>query len=370
MRNGLLICCVIPTYKAKSTICAVVRDVLEYADAVVVVDDACPQRSGEAVEEAFGGHPSVFVVRHEVNRGVGGATKTGFARALELGADVVVKLDADGQMDARYIPSIAAVFEADPAVEFVKGNRFIDMNLLRAMPKRRLFGNSVLSLLLKLSSGYWNLIDPANGYLAFRASKLRQMSWQELADRYFFEAHVLCMLGMKKARIAEMEMRAIYGGEVSSLSITRVAVEFPPKLLKLCLKRVLFQYFVYDINLGSLYLFFGLLLVTAAVLWGGYEWVESVVTGIPRTTGTVMLAMLLSLMGFQLLLNALMYDVQFGARSVKVVPQALPSSLSEYVNEASDAAGARTSGAHATDAHAADAHTARPGAMAGPSRVE
>jgi glycosyltransferase involved in cell wall biosynthesis len=316
-----LICCVIPTYKAKSTVCAVVRDVLEYADAVVVVDDACPQRSGEAVEEAFGGHPSVFVVRHEVNRGVGGATKTGFARALELGADVVVKLDADGQMDAGYIPSIAAVFEADPAVEFVKGNRFIDMNLVRAMPKRRLFGNSVLSLLLKLSSGYWNLIDPTNGYLAFRASKLRQMSWQGLADRYFFEAHVLCMLGMKKSRIAEMEMPAIYGGETSSLSIARVAFEFPPKLLKLCIKRVLFQYFVYDVNLGSLYILLGLLLAAGGGLFGAYEWAESVITGVPRTAGTVMLVVLPLMMGFQFILNALMHDVQFGAKTVKVLPQ-------------------------------------------------
>jgi dolichol-phosphate mannosyltransferase len=351
-----VICCVIPTYKARATICTVVRGVSEYVDAVVVVDDACPQRSGELVEETFADDPSVFVVKHEVNRGVGGATKTGIAKAIELGAEVIVKLDADNQMDARYIPSIVSVFESDPAVEFVKGNRFIDMNLLRAMPKRRLFGNSVLSLLLKLSSGYWNLIDPTNGYLAFRASKLRQAGWQELSDRYFFEAHVLCMLGMKKARIAEMEMPAIYGAEVSSLSITRVAVEFPPKLLKLCLKRVLFQYFVYDINLGSVYLLFGLLLVGAAVLWGGYEWVESIVTGVPRTTGTVMLAVLLFLMGFQLLLNALMHDVQFGARSIKVVPQTASLS-SEFVAE--EAA-----------AHAADAHAARPGAMAGPGRAD
>jgi glycosyltransferase involved in cell wall biosynthesis len=313
--------CVIPTFKARATICEVVRQALRYAHAVIVVDDACPQHSGEAVEAEYGGRPSVVVIRHEVNRGVGGATKTGFARALELGAEIIIKLDADGQMDARYIPSIVALFETDPAVEFVKGNRFIDMNLVRAMPKRRLFGNSVLSLLLKLSSGYWNLIDPTNGYLAFRASKLRQMAWHELSDRYFFEGHVLCMLGMKKARIAEMEMPAIYGGEQSSLSIMKVVFEFPPKLAKLCLKRVLFQYFIYDVNLGSLYICFGALLVTAGTLFGTYQWVESIVTGVPRTTGTVMVAVLALLMGFQLLLNALMHDVQFSARSLKVVPQ-------------------------------------------------
>jgi dolichol-phosphate mannosyltransferase len=321
-----MICCVIPTYKARATVCAVVRGALEYADFVVVVDDACPQRSGEAVEAEFKGSASVIVVRHDANRGVGGATKTGFGAALELGADIVVKIDADNQMDAAYIPHIAEVFAADPALEFVKGNRFIDMNLLKAMPKRRLFGNSVLSLLLKLSSGYWNVIDPTNGYLAFRASKLRQLPWRDLSDRYFFEGHVLCMLGMKKSRIAEMEMPAIYGGEMSSLSITKVLIEFPPKLLKLCLKRVLFQYFVYDVNLGSLYLFFGLLLAAGGGLFGAYQWAESIITGVPRTTGTVMVAVITLLMGFQLLLNALMHDVQFGARSLKILPQAQPRS--------------------------------------------
>lgn len=346
-----MICCVIPTYKARATICAVVRGALEYADAVVVVDDACPQRSGDAVEEEFAGHPSVVVVRHEANRGVGGATKTGIAAALELGAEIIIKLDADGQMDPRYIPSIVAVFEADPSVEFVKGNRFIDMNLVRAMPKRRLFGNSVLSLLLKLSSGYWNLIDPANGYLAFRAAKLRQLPWRDLADRYFFEGHVLCMLGMRKARIAEMEMPAIYGGEESSLSILRVVFEFPPKLLKLSLKRVLFQYFIYDVNLGTLYLCLGTALAAAGFLFGAYQWVESVVTGVPRTTGTVMVAVLLLLMGFQLLLNALMHDVQFSAKSVKVVPQPEPQPAE------------RARGG-------ADVHAAASGAAAGRERFE
>ena len=106
----------------------------------------------------------------------------------------------------------------------------------------------------------------------------------------------------------------------SSLSITKVIVEFPPKLFKLCLKRVLFQYFISDVNLGSLYLVLGLMLATGGLLFGAYEWIESAITGVPRSTGTVMLAVLPFLMGFQLLLNALMYDVQFGAKTIKLHP--------------------------------------------------
>lgn len=316
-----MICCVIPTYKASSTICPVVQNALRYVDAVIVVDDACPQHSGEIVEENFRDNPSVIVIRHDVNRGVGGATKTGLNKALEMGAEIIVKLDADDQMDARYIPSIVDAFRLDPSIEYIKGNRFISTDIVRAMPAVRLFGNSVLSLLIKFSSGYWNIIDPTNGYLAFRASKLRQFAWQDLSERYFFETHILCMLGMRKANIAEMEMQAVYGNEVSSLSITKVLIDFPPKLARLCLKRILFQYFVYDVNLGSLYLLLGTALSAMGVLFGAYEWVESIITGIPRTTGTVMLAVLLFLMGFQLLLNALLHDVQFGAKSLKLLPQ-------------------------------------------------
>jgi glycosyltransferase involved in cell wall biosynthesis len=317
-----MICCVIPTYKARATICTVVQKARRYVDVVVVVDDACPQRSGELVEEQFQGEPWLIVVRHAVNRGVGGATKTGFAKALEIGADIIVKLDADDQMDASYIPSIVDAFRVNPSLEYIKGNRFISTDIVRAMPALRLFGNSVLSLLIKFSSGYWNVIDPTNGYFAFRATKLRQFPWQDLSERYFFETHILCMLGMRKAGIAEMEMQAVYGDEVSSLSITKVLIDFPPKLAKQCLKRILFQYFVYDVNLGSLYLLLGTILTTLGVLFGAYQWVESIITGVPRTTGTVMLAVLLFLMGFQLLLNALLHDVQFGAKSAKILPQA------------------------------------------------
>lgn len=315
-----MISCVIPTYKARSTICTVVDSALKSVDVVVVVDDACPERSGEIVEERYKNHPSVIVITHAANRGVGGATKTGYARALEIGADVIIKVDADNQMDTMYMSSIVDAFEADPSLEFVKGNRFIDTKLLKTMPKLRLLGNSVLSLMLKFSSGYWNVIDPTNGYVALRASTLRQIAWQDLSERYFFEGHLLCMLGMKKAKIAEMEMPAIYGNEASSLSITKAILEFPPKLLKLCLKRVLFQYLVSDVNLGSVYLVLGLMLAAGGVSFGAYEWIESAITGIPRSTGTVMLAVLPFLMGFQLLLNALMYDVQFGAKTVKLNP--------------------------------------------------
>lgn len=310
-------CCIIPTYRARETICDVVRGALRYVDVVIVVDDACPDASGDLVKQTFRAHPSVQVIQRPKNGGVGAATKTGLERALDLAMDVIVKIDSDGQMDPSYIPSIIELFVGDPNLAFVKGNRFFDSRVLARMPAIRLFGNSLLSLFSKFASGYWNVLDPTNGYLAFNGRLLPAVNWNGFADCYFFEISVLCEFGLKHAAIAEMEMETIYGQELSSLSIWRTMFAFPPKLGRLFLRRLLLQYFVFDINLASLYTLLGLALGGFGVGFAIFQWSQTITTGIPRTTGTVMLAVLPFLMGFQLVLNALLYDVQFAAKSTR-----------------------------------------------------
>lgn len=312
---GLIVCCVIPAYRAAATVCGVVADALLYADMVAVVDDGCPENSGRAVQDAYSGDERVLVVVREENGGVGAATKSGIGAAIAAGADVIVKLDADGQMDPSFIAQIRDIFLDEQEVVCVKGNRFFDSAVLELMPKTRLIGNAALSLLGKWASGYWNIIDPTNGYLAFNANALKMLPWQKFADSYFFEMSVLCELGLKRLPLVELEMPTIYNEAPSSLSITRTLFEFPPRLVRLMLRRLLIQYFVFDINLGTLYLVVGTLLSLFGLVFGGYEWALSLITHVGRATGTVMLAVLPFLMGFQLLLNALMYDVQFAPKT-------------------------------------------------------
>jgi hypothetical protein len=197
----------------------------------------------------------------------------------------------------------------------IKGNRFFDASVMHLMPRRRLFGNAVLSLLAKFASGYWNIVDPTNGYMSFNANVLALLPWKSFADSYFFEMSVLCELGLRRLPILELEMPTIYTGAPSSLSILRVAMDFPLQLLRLTARRVLVQYFIFDVNLGSVYLILGTLFLLFGVVFGGYQWIDSMITNIARTTGTVMLAVLPTLMGFQLILNALMFDVQFAQKS-------------------------------------------------------
>jgi glycosyltransferase involved in cell wall biosynthesis len=312
-----MICCVIPTYRARATICDVVRATLEHVDLVLVVDDACPQRSGDLVAATFERDRRVRVIQREHNGGVGAAVKSGIAACIELEADIIIKLDADGQMDPGFIPAIVRCFHDDPSLAYVKGNRFVNASVLQRMPKVRLFGNAALSLLVKFASGYWNVLDPTNGYVAFNRRALPYLEWQSFADSYFFEISVLGELGLRQAAIGEIEMPAVYGEERSSLSIRRVLVEFPPKLLRLTMRRLLLQYFLFDVNLGSIYVMLGTCLSLFAALFGGFEWWQTYISGHPRPLGTIMLVAVTALIGVQLLLNALLYDVQFAPKTFR-----------------------------------------------------
>jgi glycosyltransferase involved in cell wall biosynthesis len=307
----------VPAFRARATIEAVVTKALRYVDRVIVVDDRCPQGTGAFVRARFEGDARVEVIEHERNRGVGGAMKTGFAAAIRDGSAVVIKLDADDQMDSSYIPYITELLEKQPQLMMVKGNRFGSSSVIEAMPLVRLIGNSGLSFLVKLSSGYWNVIDPTNGYIAIRSEALRELDFDRLAERYFFEIDLLCALGLRKAPIAELEMPAIYGSENSSLSVTRALMRFPFALLRRFIKRLFVQYVLTDINVGTLYGAIGIPLLLIGMIFGSEQWAQSATTGIPRTSGTVVLALLLFIIGFQLLLQAISFDVQFAPRTTK-----------------------------------------------------
>jgi glycosyltransferase involved in cell wall biosynthesis len=308
---------VIPAYRASETLEGVVAECLGVVDHVVVVDDACPENCTANLTR-FVDSAKVTVVRRSQNGGVGAATKDGIAEALRRGADVIVKVDADGQMDTRYVPHMIEFLASQPEVDVVKGNRFADAATLQKMPVARLIGNAGLTFLVKFSSGYWTIVDPTNGFFAIRASALRKMNVKALADRYFFEIDLLCALGLARRAIAELEMPAIYGNEKSSLSISRALLGFPGRLLVRFLKRIIVNYLIVEINVGSICGFLGIPLLIAALVFGCHEWLVSYATGQPRATGTIILALLMFMLGFQLSLQALLYDVQFSTRTVKV----------------------------------------------------
>lgn len=299
---------VIPSYKVKHQILGVLAAVGRSVDRIFVVDDACPEGSGRHVQEHCR-DPRVEVLFHEQNLGVGGAVITGYRRALEVGAAYVVKLDGDGQMDPALVDRFVAPLARGEA-DYVKGNRFFQLETLQEMPRLRLLGNAGLSFISKVSSGYWDIMDPTNGYTAINAETLRRLPLHKIDRRYFFESDMLFRLNTIRAVVVDVPMEARYGDEKSSLKIGRVLFEFPRKHLVRFCKRVFYTYFLRDFNIGTVELLLALVLLTFSVVFGGYHWLESKRHGVVASAGTIMLAALPFLLGFQSLLAAVHYDLQ------------------------------------------------------------
>ncbi|MEN9933976.1 MAG: hypothetical protein RLZZ387_555 [Chloroflexota bacterium] len=297
---------VIPAYRVAGKIGRVVRGLPEYVRHVVVVDDASPDGAAAEVEPLCS--QRVRLVRHHRNQGVGGAVLTGYATALALGAEVVVKMDGDDQMDPAYLPMLLLPIMRGDA-DYTKGNRFLHGYALGRMPLARRVGNFGLTFLTKAATGYWNIFDPTNGYTAIHARVLRLLDTDRIARRYLFETSVLLELRRLQAAVRDVPIPARYGDEVSSLSLRRALLDFPPALLHGLVRRLGHQYFLYDFTAASLLLLLAAPLLLFGVLWGTAHWYFSYATGVPATTGTVLLAVLPIILGVQFLAQALALDI-------------------------------------------------------------
>ena len=306
MPVSLKIAVAIPCYKVEQHLEHVVRGLPAFVDTVLLVDDCSPDGTGALADRLAAADPRVTVLHHETNQGVGGAMKTAFRKAMELGVDAVVKLDGDGQMDPAYIEPLVKALDG---AEFAKGNRLFDRQMLRRMPAVRRVGNMGIGFMVKASSGYWNVSDPVNGFFAVRTATLRQMDMGRVADRYFFESSMLIELHYTGARIAEVPMPAIYGDEKSNLSVGKTLLNFPPRLVAAWVRRIHLSYFVFDFNICSLYIMIGLPCFLFGLVFGLCNWIHYASISSPSPTGTIMVAVLTFILGFQMLLSAAQYDI-------------------------------------------------------------
>ena len=306
---------VIPCYRVKNHILQVIEAIGSEVIKIIVVDDGCPEHSGQYVEKNCS-DPRVKVIYNSKNLGVGGAMLNGYRESIAEGADVIVKIDGDGQMDPSLIMEFVNPILLGEA-DYTKGNRFFNLDNILRMPKIRIFGNAVLSLLTKISSGYWDLFDPTNGYTAIHSHVAKKLPFDKISSSYFFETDILFRLGILRAVVRDIPMDAFYGEEKSSLRIVKILPEFLNKHFLNFMKRIFYNYYLRDVSLASIELPIGLFLFAFGVIFGSISWFTSTLERLPTSAGTVMLSALPTLMGAQLVLAFFAYDIS----SVPRVPR-------------------------------------------------
>lgn len=238
----------IPAFNEESQIAGVLRSLPEYVDRVIVIDDASEDRTVDVVRDEATRDARIQLVPLSENLGVGGAVAIGYRLARDEGFDVAVTIDGDGQMDPDEMRSLV-----DPLLQghadYTKGNRLTDALSWRQIPKVRLFGNAVLSLLTKVASGYWLVADSQSGYTAANRYALEQIDWNSLYRSYGRPNDILVLANMADCRVADVPVRPVYGvGERSSMKILKVTFTISSLLFRRFWWRIFRKHLVRDFH--------------------------------------------------------------------------------------------------------------------------
>lgn len=307
MYKGHRVTTVVPAHNEALLIGKVAQTMPELVDHIIIVDDCSHDGTAEAALAS--GDARVIVLKTPVNQGVGGAMVLGFRKAVELESEIVVKMDGDGQMPAEYLPALLDAL-TDHGYDYAKGNRFLAGEALAVMPRHRIFGNVVLTFMTKLASGYWNIFDPQNGYLAIKADALKVLDLERIHKGYFFESDMLIHLNFFGFRVKDVAIPARYGEEKSGINLFQVSSTFPLLLLRRFFHRVYQKYILRDFSPIALFLCLGLMLLAWGTVFGTYVWIKSAIAQHATPTGTIMLVVLPLIVGFELVLQAIVLDIQ------------------------------------------------------------
>lgn len=316
MYEGLRIAVVVPAYNEEAHVGTVIETVPDFVDHMVVVDDGSTDDTAAVVRAV--GDERLELVSHHQNQGVGAAVVTGHRKALDAGADVVCLMAGDGQSDPDRLDDLVGPVvrgECDVA----KANRLYAWDSFRGMPWLRVLGNVVLSFLVKFATGYWRLVDPLNGYVALHRRALERLPLDRIGKGYTLETDVLIYLNIVGMSVRDVPIPARYGREASGIRLWRDVPAVAWLLFRGFWRRITWKYVLWSFSPIALLLFGGLALCAWGVGFG--IWVLFHTLGEPvATTGTVMLAIVPFLMGFQLLLFALVLDILESSGTVSGEP--------------------------------------------------
>ncbi|HEX2346137.1 MAG TPA: glycosyltransferase family 2 protein [Gaiellaceae bacterium] len=307
MLEGKRVAVVVPAFDEERLVGETLAGIPDFVDRVFVVDDA--SRDETAARAQAVGDPRIEVLRHASNAGVGAAVVTGYRRALEEEVDVTCVMNADNQMDPAELRALVEPV-ARGEVDYAKANRLVSGEAWTVIPRTRYLGNAVLSLLTKISSGYWHVADSQAGYTALSLDALRRLDLGRLYPRYGFPNDMLVHLNVQNARVRDVASRPIYGiGEQSGIKLRSVVPRISWLLFKAFWWRMGQKYVIRDFHPLVFFYSFGLLMLTAGFLIG-LEQLILRIAGNAITPGSGVLVAVLLIAGLQMTLFAMWFDME------------------------------------------------------------
>ncbi|UCG69421.1 MAG: glycosyltransferase [Thermoplasmata archaeon] len=298
---------IIPAYNEEKLIGKTLSNIPPFADKIIVVDDARSDSTGKSAYSFKGKlKDKLIIVRHEKNQGCGGAIITGYKIALKENMDISVVMAGDAQMDPGHMPLLLDPIVEDRA-DYTKGNRLFSKEIEK-MPRSRQRGNAILTLLTKISSGYWDIIDPQNGYTAASSTVLRTIDLNSIHRKYGYNNDILVRLNIYNFRVMDVVMPPVYGEEESGIKVRSYTLKMSWLLTKCFFHRITKKYGGLRFHPLILFYFSGMVLFLGGFV-SGLQILYLRSLGLFVTDGTMILSSLLLIIGVQLLLFALLFDM-------------------------------------------------------------
>ena len=309
MFEGAKVAVVIPCYNEGHLVGRVIDTMPAMVDRMYVVDDKSSDDTIDVIKRYADADPErIQLIAHPVNQGVGGAIASGYKAALADRFDVTVVMAGDAQMDPDDLPAIVAPV-ARGECDYTKGNRLFTGDAWKIMPRVRYLGNSMISLLTKIASGYWHVADSQSGYTAIGLKALETIDWDQMYKRYGQPNDLLVRLNVFDFRVRDVTVRPVYGvGERSGIKPLRMIPQLSWLLFRLFLYRMGMKYVIRDFHPLLFFYAIGLILFPSGFLFGVYLLIVRIVSG-PVAGTSALFAALMMLTGLQFLLFAMWFDM-------------------------------------------------------------
>ena len=248
---------VIPAYNEEKLISKTIKSIPDFVDKIIIINDKSKDNTLDIINEEIKSNSKIILINHEQNQGVGGAITSGYKWSRDNDIDLAAVMAGDGQMDPDDLPNLLdAIIEK--GFDFAKGNRLLSSDVNKIMPRFRLFASQMLSLLTKISSGYWHVLDPQCGYTVINKKGLERINWDKSYKRYGQPNDLLVRLNVANMKVKDVEIKPVYNiGEKSGINYGKLIFTLSWLLFKDFNWRMKEKYIVQDFHPLVFFYFLG-----------------------------------------------------------------------------------------------------------------